>query len=129
MGTAYANLTAISNIAYLRRLRRPAPCSDKIMQVMWTGARYAVAKNHRCRRRLLSLHPEHTTQSASCANPTAHSQCAGTFDAVSAVVDWRFAPKWDAYFGMMFSQVNAGLSNGYLARNNFDPTVGVRFRF
>jgi len=29
----------------------------------------------------------------------------------------------------MFSQVNAGLSNGYLARNNFDPTAGVRFRF
>ena len=53
----------------------------------------------------------------------------GTFDAVSALVDWRFLPKWDAYFGMMFSQVNAGLSNGYLARNNFDPTVGVRFRF
>jgi hypothetical protein len=25
--------------------------------------------------------------------------------------------------------VNAGLSNGYLARNNFDPTAGVRFRF
>jgi hypothetical protein len=45
------------------------------------------------------------------------------------VIDWRFAPKWDAYFGMMFSQVNAGLSNGYLARNNFDPTAGVRFRF
>jgi hypothetical protein len=64
-----------------------------------------------------------------CTNPTAHSQCAGTFDAVSALIDWRFLPKWDAYFGMMFSQVNAGLSNGYLARNNFDPTVGVRFRF
>jgi len=29
----------------------------------------------------------------------------------------------------MFSQVNAGLSNGYLARNNLDPTAGVRFRF
>jgi len=25
--------------------------------------------------------------------------------------------------------VNAGLSNGYLARNNLDPTAGVRFRF
>jgi hypothetical protein len=25
--------------------------------------------------------------------------------------------------GFMFSQVNGGLGNGYLKRNNFDPTV------
>jgi hypothetical protein len=57
------------------------------------------------------------------------SQCAGTFDAISALIDWRFAPKWDVYFGMMFSQMNSGLANGFLQRNNIDPTVGLRFRF
>ena len=128
MGTAYANMTAISNVAYGPGCAAGTNCSDKIMQVMWTGAKYAVAKN-------LDVvgayyhYIQNGYTSASCANPAAHSQCAGTFDAVSAVIDWRFAPKWDAYFGMMFSQVNAGLSNGYLARNNFDPTAGLRFRF
>jgi hypothetical protein len=29
----------------------------------------------------------------------------------------------------MFSQVNGGLANGYLQRNNIDPTAGLRFRF
>jgi hypothetical protein len=29
----------------------------------------------------------------------------------------------------MFSQVNSGLANGYIKRNNIDPTVGLRFRF
>jgi hypothetical protein len=58
-----------------------------------------------------------------------HSQCAGTMDAVSGAIDWRFAPKWDAYFGVMFSQVNGGLVNGFFERNNIDPTVGLRFRF
>jgi hypothetical protein len=29
----------------------------------------------------------------------------------------------------MFSQMNGGLANGYLARNNIDPTVGLRFGF
>lgn len=43
--------------------------------------------------------------------------------------DWQFAKKFDAYIGFMFSQVNGGLSNGFLARNNFDPTLGLRFRF
>jgi hypothetical protein len=60
---------------------------------------------------------------------SAHAQCSGTFDAVSAVIDWRFAAKWDTYVGFMFSQVNGGLANGYLQRNNIDPTAGLRFRF
>jgi hypothetical protein len=50
-------------------------------------------------------------------------------DAVSFVVDWRFAAKFDAYAGLMFSQMNGGLLNGFLARNNIDPTVGLRFKF
>jgi len=29
----------------------------------------------------------------------------------------------------MFSQVNGGLANGFLQRNNIDPTVGLLFRF
>ena len=55
--------------------------------------------------------------------------CHGTFDAVSFVADWQFAKKFDAYAGIMFSQVNGGLANGYLNRNTIDPTVGLRFRF
>jgi hypothetical protein len=58
-----------------------------------------------------------------------HPQCAGTFDAISAAVDWRFAPKWDLYSGIMFTQVNGGLAFGFLQRNNIAPTVGLRFRF
>jgi hypothetical protein len=60
---------------------------------------------------------------------TQHPQCAGTYDAISAAIDWRFAPKWDAYFGMMFNQVNNGLAFGFLQHSNIDPTVGVRFKF
>jgi len=74
---------------------------------------------------------------ACAVNPNVKAQCAGTVDAISGVIDWRFAPKWDAYFGMMFSQVNGGQYNGnggptgtsYWARNNLDPTVGLRLRF
>ncbi len=64
-----------------------------------------------------------------CADTGAHGQCAGTQDVGSAVVDWRFLPKCDVYLGTFFSQVNGGLANGYLARNNLATTTGVRFRF
>ena len=60
---------------------------------------------------------------------TEHPQCAGTFDGISAAVDWRFAPKWDLYSGIMFTQVNGGLAFGFLQRNNIAPTAGLRFRF
>jgi len=59
----------------------------------------------------------------------ARSHCAGTFNAISTVADWQFAPKWDIYTGLMFSKVNGGLPNGYIERNNIDPNVGLRFRF
>ena len=39
------------------------------------------------------------------------------------------AQKWDVYLGTFFSQVNGGLANGYLTRNNLATTTGVRFRF
>jgi predicted porin len=130
MGTAYANMTAVSNVAYSAGCGTGTGCSDKVMQIMWTGARYAVEKDLDVAVAYYHyIQNQYVGGAGICANPTAHSQCAGTFDAVSGLVDWRFAPKWDAYFGIMFSQVNAGLSNGYLARNNLDPTVGVRFRF
>ena len=45
------------------------------------------------------------------------------------VVDWQFAPKWDLYAGLMYTKVNGGLANGFLQRDNLDPTVGLRFRF
>jgi hypothetical protein len=47
----------------------------------------------------------------------------------TTVVDWLFAPKWDVYLGIMSTQVNGGLANGYLQRNNIATTAGLRFRF
>jgi len=106
---------------------------NKTLQVMWVGAKYAVTENLD----VIGAYYHYIQDSffgtaaggpAPCSGPE-HAQCAGTFDAVSAAVDWRFAPKWDAYLGLMFTQVNGGLAFGFLQRNNVDPTVGVRFRF
>jgi predicted porin len=123
-------LTAISGTAYSGL---PGSGSDKHLQIMWIGARYSVTSNvdiasgyyHYIQNNYFVA-----TGTANCnLSSAAHSQCGGTLDAISGVVDWRFAAKWDTYFGIMYSNVNGGLSNGYLARNNLDPTVGLRFRF
>lgn len=128
IGAGFANGTAINNLAYSAGCAAGTVCSDKILQVVWTGARYTIIPN-------LDVigayyhYNQNTFTSASCINLGGHPQCAGTFDAVSTALDWQFAKKFDAYIGFMFSQVNGGLANGYLARNNFDPTAGLRFRF
>jgi len=124
-------VTAINNIAFSAGCAAATVCHDKILQVVWTGAKYAVTDDldviggyyHYSQNNFFATGPN-----TGCSS-SAHSQCSGTFDAISAVVDWRFAPKWDTYIGFMFSQVNGGLANGFLQRNNIDPTAGLRFRF
>jgi predicted porin len=129
VGAGYP-LTAVSGTAYSGL---PGSGSDKHLQIMWVGAKYSVNDNldvatgyyHYTQNNYLVA-----TGATNCIlSSAAHSQCGGTLDAISGVIDWRFAAKWDAYFGIMYSNVNGGLSNGYLVRNNLDPTVGVRFRF
>jgi hypothetical protein len=100
---------------------------------MWTGAKYAVtdqldvmvayyydAQN--------SNFGTATRGPAPCSG-SERSRCAGTFNAISGVIDWLFAPKWDLYLGTMYTQVNGGLAHGHLERNNIATTAGLRFRF
>jgi predicted porin len=101
--------------------------NNEHLQIMWTGARYAftdtvdagVAYYH---------YDQNSYGKIFCTNNSA-STCAGTLDAVSLNVDWQFAKKFDAYAGIMFSQVHNGLASGYLFTNNIAPTAGLRFRF
>ena len=55
--------------------------------------------------------------------------CSGMYNAISFAVDYQFAAKFDAYAGMMYQTVDAGLANGFLHRTTLDPGIGVRFRF
>src|ERR1700704_6554102 len=106
---------------------------NKTFQVMWAGDKYAVSENLD----VIGAY-YHYIQNSFFGTPaggpapcfgTEHPQCAGTFDGISAAVDWRFASKWDLYSGIMFTQVNNGLAFGFLQRNNIAPPVGLRFRF
>jgi predicted porin len=120
-GCAAVNNTNINSTAF--------NAGDKLFHVFWTGVKYAVTDSLD----LIGAY-YHYDQPAfgapvNCANAAAFANCHGTFDAVSFVADWQFAKKFYAYAGIMFSQVNGGLANGFLNRSTIDPTVGLRFRF
>jgi predicted porin len=109
--------------------------TDKILQVFWTGVKYAVRSDVDLT--VAYYHEEQnsfeggTAATANLAHCTNNSlaQCSGQLDAVSFVADYRFAKRFDTYFGIMWSQVSNGLSNGFLQRSSIDPTVGLRFQF
>jgi predicted porin len=120
-GCAAFNNTNINNTAF--------NAGDKLFHVFWTGVKYAVTDNLDVIGAYYHYDQPAFGTPVNCANAAAFPNCHGTFDAVSFVADWQFAKKFDAYAGIMFSQVNGGLANGFLNRSTIDPTVGLRFRF
>ncbi|SHN78341.1 Outer membrane protein (porin) [Bradyrhizobium erythrophlei] len=120
-GCTAINNTNINNTAF--------SAGDKSLHVFWTGVKYAITNNLDVTGAYYHYDQPAFGALVNCANSAAFANCRGTFDAVSFVADWQFAKKFDAYAGIMFSQVNGGLANGYLNRNTIDPTVGLRFRF
>ena len=120
-GCAAINNTNINNTAFA--------AGDKLFNVFWTGVKYTVIANLDLIGAYYHYYQPTFGAFVNCAVAAPAANCHGTFDAVSFAADWQFAKKFDAYAGIMFSQVNGGLANGYLNRNTIDPTVGLRFRF
>jgi predicted porin len=113
--------------------------------VFWIGAKYAVRPDLD-----LTVAYYHQNQNSfiigNGTNPTGTCNtavsggCSGSLDAVSFVADYRFARHFDAYAGIMWSQVQNGLANGFALANGlpgatgnkasaFDPGVGLRYQF
>jgi predicted porin len=107
--------------------------TDKILQVFWGGVRYAVRPDVDLS--VAYYHEEQNSFQSGAVNvggvctTSALGQCSGQLDAASFVADYRFAKRFDTYFGIMWSQVRNGLANGFLQRSSIDPTVGLRFQF
>ena len=115
-------LGAVSNTAFA--------AADKILQVYWTGARYAVTSQFTA---ALAYYGEKQNAFATGGNAGCSSAingaCSGNFHALSASLDYHFTKRFDTYAGAMWSNVSHGLANGYLNTTVIDPTIGARFSF
>jgi predicted porin len=120
-GCAAINNTNINNTAF--------NAGDRLLHVFWTGVKYAVTDNLDLIGGYYHYEQPFFGTPVNCTNQSAFANCHGSLDAVSFVADWQFAKKFDAYAGIMFSQVNGGLANGFLNRSSIAPTAGLRFRF
>ena len=123
--TSFTDISGYTVVA--ADINNTAYTDHRIMQVMWVGGRYAFTDTLDAG--VAYYHYIQNSFAPKYCNDASLSSCAGTLDAVSFDVDWKFAKKFDVYGGMMFSEVHNGLASGYLYKTNIDPTVGVRFRF
>ena len=115
-------LGAVNNTAYAK--------ADKILQVYWLGARYAVTPELTA---AVAYYGERQNPYATGAllncDSTVSGTCTGNFSAVSFSLVYHLTKRFDAYGGAMWSNVSHGLANGYIETNNIDPTLGLRFSF
>jgi len=103
--------------------------NQKILRVGWMGARFAVRPDLD-----IAVGAYHYNQNdyntVACTNGgLSASSCAGTLDALSAMIDYRPLGRLDVYAGVMWSQVTGGLASGYLNRQNVAPSIGMRLKF
>jgi predicted porin len=111
--------------------------SPKIVQVYWTGVKYAYDSKTD-----LTLSYYHEEQNdfrlpPTCSPSSFRSSCAGTLNEVSLYADHHFTRRFDVYGGIAYSNVSGGLAIAiphgpgvpYFYDNNFAPTVGGRFTF
>jgi predicted porin len=124
---AVLNGTNINNAAYN---------VARFTQLAWFGGRYALtdsldlaAAYYHVWQNDYSGGAKNAAGGTCAAATTALASCAGTLDAVSVLLDWKFAAKWDTYVGTLYSRNNGGLDSGYLAKDNWETTAGVRFRW
>jgi predicted porin len=124
------NFTNLSNTGF----------DGRITQLAWFGGRYAITDSLDVAAAYYHVwqndysNGAHTANNvalgATCAvSSTALGSCAGTLDAASVLFDWKFAPKWDTYIGTLYSRNTGGLDSGFLAKDSWSTTAGLRFRW
>jgi predicted porin len=127
--------------------------STRVMNIFWVGAKYAItpdldiAGSYYGYRQNSFLTPSNDNAAGGFGNcnTTYSPGCSGSMDAVSMVVDWRFARHMDMYAGVMYSQKTGGLASGYVLTatnlnvpgtvntynrvSSYDPAIGLRYQF
>jgi predicted porin len=115
-------LGAVSNTTYT--------AADKILQVYWAGARYSPTSQLTV---ALAYYGEKQNAFAVGANAGCSSvisgSCSGNLHVASVSADYHFTKRFDAYAGIMWSNVSHGLANGYINTSMIDPAIGLRFSF
>ena len=113
--------------------------NGKHVYLFWTGTKYAVTSNVDLAVAYYHFNQNNYTGSNGggykhCVGDVTSGACAGSENVISGLVDYRLTPHLDIYGGVMWSDVNGGMANGFLSAGaetagKFQPVVGMRYQF
>jgi predicted porin len=113
--------------------------SPKIVQIFWTGAKYAVDSKTDVTLAFYRQWQNDFRRAPSVCSPATgfRSSCYGTLNEGSLYTDHHFTKRLDAFAGIAYSGVTGGLAIAiphgpgvpYNFDNNFAPVIGARFTF
>ncbi len=112
--------------------------SPKIVQVIWTGVKYAFdRKTDITLSYYLELQNDFRVPSTCSLAAGFRSSCSGNLNEASLFADHHFTRRFDVYGGITYSDVSGGLAIAiphgpgvpYFHNSNIAPTVGGRFAF
>ena len=114
-------LAFVNNSAYV---------NPKIVQLYWSGVRYAISPHLELTAAYYGVHQSAYGSGiqAGCST-SAQGVCSGGLESFSFDADYRFNVHFDVYAGALYSGVHAGMASGYLHTSNLNPTIGVRYKF
>jgi predicted porin len=110
--------------------------SPKIVQVIWTGVKYAYdSKTDITLSYYLELQNDFRIPSTCSVTAGFRSSCSGNLNEVSLYTDHHFTKRFDVYAGIAYSRVTGGLDIAiphgpgvpYYDNSNMAPTIGFRF--
>jgi hypothetical protein len=114
-------LAYVNNAAYL---------DDRKLDTYWAGVRYSVLAKLDVTAAFYGYHQNaYGTGTLAGCSTSANSVCSGSFRAYSIDADYQLSKRFDAYAGIMYSEVSDGVASGYTDTTNINPTVGIRFVF
>jgi predicted porin len=101
--------------------------TPKVLRVYWAGARYSFTSKFDLTGAWYHVN-QNSFKGNGCSDNSS-SSCSGNENVYSAMGDYHFTKRFDAYAGVAFSKVSNGLSSGFLKTSNADPMIGFRFKF
>ena len=105
---------------------------DKVLDVYWAGGKYTLVSKLDLTIAYYGIRQNAygVGANAGCNSAAKSGTCSGNENVYSFSADYRFTKRFDIYAGGMYSKVQGGLANGFIYNtNNFNPTIGFRFRF
>jgi predicted porin len=111
--------------------------TGRVLQLFWTGAKYELPSGWSFTGAYYHVDQNaYVSKGKTCATATlpttgirTNSNCAGTYDDGSIVVDYQFTKHFDVYAGVNYSTLDGGLASGFLSDSQTTVSTGVRVRF